>query len=467
MLNICLTAAKDVLGMATNDGKDQRLKSGLHPSLFNYNDGYSYPSLFEEADAMLQASLLIYTITDLRKLAKENNCKLKNSARLLSLPLKLADCIETIEENFGLIRNELNDEDHEMTISALQSIHQRYEKLSASSFSASSSLFFNPFVSPGDESNPQALDAPAILAYGDEKPDSELVYAVGIDHSHKRVTVVFRGSVTTADFVTDACISLKHQENPVKNSESGQVEKIGIHHGFFEYLFKAGDNGKNKYEEIVEHVSSIFKDISIKETYKLYVTGHSLGGALATLFSFHVAAEGFKSRAENYVIPSPVTCVSIASPRVGEASFSSTFALLEREGALRHLRIANETDPVTMMPQVSGKMTWAILSPISYAAFKWIDGNFEEKETYHHTGIELSLKKGQESSAEIFAMYSGCSKTQKANKTSFRTETLPDVTEHMVKAYCDNLMRMKHEMENKKMTLNECYASHKARDETD
>jgi len=465
MLNICLTAAKDVLGMATNDGKDQRWKSGGDPSSFNFNDGYSYPSLFVEADAMLQASLLIYTITDLRKLAKENNCKLKNSARLLSLPLKLADCIEMIEENLGLIRNELNDEDHEMTISALQSIHQRYEKLSASS--ASSSLFFNPFVSPGDDSNPQALDAPAILAYGDKKPDSELVYAVGIDHSHKRVTVVFRGSVTTADFVTDACISLKHQENPMKDSESGQIENIGIHHGFFEYLFKAGDSGKNKYEEIVEHVSSIFKDLNIKETYKLYVTGHSLGGALATLFSFHVAAEVFKSRTGNYLIPSPVTCVSIASPRVGEASFSSAFALLEREGALRHLRIANETDPVTMVPQVSGKMTWAMLSPISYAAFKWIDGNFEEKETYHHTGIELSLKKGQESSAEVFAMYSGSSKTQKANKVSFRAETLPDVAEHMVKAYYDNLMRIKHEMENKQMTLNSCYASHEAMDKTD
>jgi len=64
-------------------------------------------------------------------------------------------------------------------------------------------------------------------------------------------------------------------------------------------------------------------------------------------------------------------------------------------------------------------------------------------------------------------MYSGSSKTQKANKISFRTETLPDVAEHMVKAYCDNLMRIKHEMENKKMMLNECYASHEARDETD
>mmetsp|Transcript_5294 Transcript_5294/g.7634 ORF Transcript_5294/g.7634 Transcript_5294/m.7634 type:complete len:461 (-) Transcript_5294:67-1449(-) len=460
MFNICQIAVKEFFDNTTNKKEQERNTSGTLSS-FDFSDGYSYPRLFEEADAMLQVSLLIYTITDLRGLAKKKDCKLKNPERLLSLPLKLADCIEIIEGNLELIKGEFNDEDHEMTMSALQYIHQRYKRNSSPSSSTSNdNSFWNPFASPDGGSTSKAYEAPAIVAYGDTKPDSELVYAVGIDSSHKRVTVVFRGSVTTTDFVTDACIALKHQENPMKDAEASQMETIGIHYGFFDYLFKVGDNRKNKYDEILEQVTSIFKNPDIRQTHKLYVSGHSLGGALATLFSFHVSAEVFKNKA-NHPIPAPVSCVSIASPRVGEISFLSAFTLLERRGALRHLRIANETDPVTMMPQVSGKMIWAKLSPISYAAFKMIDRSFEEKETYHHTGIELKLRKTQESTAHVCVNYSGSSKAQ-AN-----AEKMPDVAEHMVKAYCDNLVKIKVELNNQKMTLNELYGSHAASDETD
>ena len=80
--------------------------------------------------------------------------------------------------------------------------------------------------------------------------------------------------------------------------------------------------------------------------FKVYVTGHSLGGALATLFSFQLAS----NRKKYPGIPSPITCISFASPKIGDESFCKAFQYLEERGEIRHLRVANENEPVTMVP---------------------------------------------------------------------------------------------------------------------
>jgi hypothetical protein len=336
------------------------------PFTFEKSEGgdYVFPDLYDEADSMLQVALLIYTVTDLRTLAKKKNTKLRTPERILTLPVDLGTCLEMIEENIDIIKEECGDDDHQMTMSALQSIQQRYEKhtlpsptSSQSSQNGAGHLWWNPF-SQDENIEIQKIGSPSLIAYGDENPLSDLVYAVGVDPLHKRVTVAFRGSVTPADFLTDACISINLQPNPVKGAEVGQNETVGLHHGFYDYLLKVrkDDDGKNKYEEILGHVNALFEESEERQKeYKLYVTGHSLGGALATLFSFHVAASALNGDDNNKAIPTPVTCVSVASPRVGEGSFQRAFRLLEERGLLRHLRIANDRDPVTVMPKSSGK----------------------------------------------------------------------------------------------------------------
>jgi hypothetical protein len=110
--------------------------------------------------------------------------------------------------------------------------------------------------------------------------------------------------------------------------------------------------------------------IEANPEYSLYTTGHSLGGALSTLFAFEVAADDR--------ILKPVTCISIASPKVGNLAFRRAFQVrfcngaealplspivlltvyylhficqnLERKKHIRCLRIANHKDLVTLMP---------------------------------------------------------------------------------------------------------------------
>ena len=97
-----------------------------------------------------------------------------------------------------------------------------------------------------------------------------------------------------------------------------------------------------KYKVILAEVGAIFKDYP---EYKLYVAGHSLGGALATIFSFEAAA-----KAE---IPKPVTCITSGAPKVGNLHFLVAFEHLEEKGHLRCLRVANYRDLVPLSPHMN------------------------------------------------------------------------------------------------------------------
>jgi hypothetical protein len=78
---------------------------------------------------------------------------------------------------------------------------------------------------------------------------------------------------------------------------------------------------------------------SIVDLCRLCVTGHSLGGALATLFGFYAATD-------DRIIKNgqPVELYTFASPLVGDQNFRQAFKALETKGKIVHARICNEGD---------------------------------------------------------------------------------------------------------------------------
>ena len=59
-----------------------------------------------------------------------------------------------------------------------------------------------------------------------------MVHAITVSDAKKRITVVFRGSVTANDFMTDAKIVHQNVENPIKKMFPNASETVDVHTGF-------------------------------------------------------------------------------------------------------------------------------------------------------------------------------------------------------------------------------------------
>lgn len=133
-----------------------------------------------------------------------------------------------------------------------------------------------------------------------------------------RISVVFRGSESKKDWYYDLLI-MKHKLN----------DDIKVHSGFYKQLTE-----NNVYNKIVSEVKKCL------ETYKdfsIYITGHSLGGALSTLFGYMLSNE----------IDNKITVVSFASPRVGNYKWKQAF---NAKTNLTHFRVTNNRDIITAFP---------------------------------------------------------------------------------------------------------------------
>lgn len=200
---------------------------------------------------------------------------------------------------------------------------------------------------------------------------SEVVYAIVVSEKNKTISVVFRGSVNSADWVSNLQVNSTKCYFPgftTPEAEKNPKEFYGlVHEGFYEYLCgetKAGWDGstKSKAEEIMGHLTHLVNE---NPGFNVYITGHSLGGALSTLMSMRAASK--------FELKTTVINVSFASPFVGDQQFRDKFYELEQEGKIKHLRFSNYEDVVPLVP-------YSTLTPIGPCAH-----------TYKHTGINVKL----------------------------------------------------------------------------
>jgi putative lipase involved disintegration of autophagic bodies len=83
--------------------------------------------------------------------------------------------------------------------------------------------------------------------------------------------------------------------------------------------------------------------------FELFITGHSLGGALCQLLSYELAS--YSEIGENDPFPLPIRAISFASPQIGnKEGFAQAYQALEKAGRVRHLRVTNEGDAVPEAP---------------------------------------------------------------------------------------------------------------------
>ena len=103
---------------------------------------------------------------------------------------------------------------------------------------------------------------------------------------------------------------------------------------------KKTGNHRCRLDKILEEIEDLLKQ---NEGYKLYITGHSLGGALGLLTALE-AGTRFGTPAL------PVTFVGIANPRGGTEAFRDAITILEKESKLRCICVHGHLDLVPMIP---------------------------------------------------------------------------------------------------------------------
>jgi triacylglycerol lipase len=130
------------------------------------------------------------------------------------------------------------------------------------------------------------------------------------------VVIAFRGTQSDPDWIADAEV---FQDAFPYASNCGIV-----HHGFLSI-----------YQSMREE---IFKTYARIAPYKrLYITGHSLGGALATLHALDVALNGRFQQ---------ITMYNFASPRVGNKEFIQKYSSVVRNS----IRFVNTHDIIPLLP---------------------------------------------------------------------------------------------------------------------
>lgn len=204
--------------------------------------------------------------------------------------------------------------------------------------------FLSRIFKEGSVSQLLAESHSRLVWMNDWYPLKDLTYAIAVDTRLKRVLVVFRGAITAQDWRTVMHYSMETIPNPVQEDFEGKKDKIRVFSGFYEYLFRQRkDTGTTKYSEIASlaHKYGLEK---IGDDYKLFVTGHSLGGALTNFFCF------FASTEERFTRNGPVQAIAFAGPYCGGHSFADSFRYQERKKKLQFIRVANDSDMVPRLP---------------------------------------------------------------------------------------------------------------------
>jgi len=387
---------------------------------------YDYGNLYTEVDEMLDVALLQYPIATLRSYAKEG----KLSDQFLKLPMTFAQMDLLIHKNIESIKEEFTEDD-QLALDAIEATMKRQ--------------------SVGDRAT--------ILEFNDEEANKELVYSVMVDPSRERIIVGFRGSVTPKDFLVDASAWFKRIPNRMRRFDKKQPRYVKMHAGFHKYLFRDTDITADEKERLLSvnpEALDLIEDEEISKFdeilqfhvlpklreypgYQLYVTGHSLGAALATLFAFRAAS------IENADIPKPVSCVSVASPYVGDKKYRKAFNLAEKMGLIRHLRLSNHKDAVTIVPFVSLR------------ALFWKDSP-SVGTLYKHVGVNLKLFKDPKKGYKISYPTGPATELVRAWSQSFLTNLAgirTYLTNHGNLEYNDRLEQSKAELE--QMTINGLY----------
>lgn len=151
-----------------------------------------------------------------------------------------------------------------------------------------------------------------VVWFSDRHPN-DVVYSICCNRRQKRVSVVFRGTVNSHNWLMNLKFFMTKHPNPIAEDYPGREETLGFHTGYSLYMTRQRkDDSLTKIEEIFTLIDSVGKELASDGEYNLSITGHSLGGGLATILSFYAATNPMFAKVKT------IRVFTYAAPRVGK-----------------------------------------------------------------------------------------------------------------------------------------------------
>lgn len=183
-----------------------------------------------------------------------------------------------------------------------------------------------------------------VVWFSDRHPN-DVVYSICCNRRQKRVSVVFRGTVNSHNWLMNLKFFMTKHPNPIAEDYPGREETLGFHTGYSLYMTRQRkDDSLTKIEEIFQKIDRVGRELAADGDYNLSITGHSLGGGLATILAFYAATNQMFSKVKT------IRVFTYAAPRVGCYGFAQAFQHLEREGKIRMARFSNTHDLIPLIP---------------------------------------------------------------------------------------------------------------------
>lgn len=176
-----------------------------------------------------------------------------------------------------------------------------------------------------------------VMAYQEKEGKVETNFALA--HSYLKdidkdiYLVTIRGSATKKDWSINLKTSQVLYEDdviPADNQKKAAKDMPKVHEGFIKYTDTIV---LNSVIDADKNFKGIFKEVLSKPNAHLVITGHSLGGAVATLLSERLVSLGMPK--------DKITAVTFGAPAVGNKAFAEQYG-----DKINLIRITNTADPV-------------------------------------------------------------------------------------------------------------------------
>ncbi|KAK2993356.1 hypothetical protein RJ640_007623 [Escallonia rubra] len=175
-----------------------------------------------------------------------------------------------------------------------------------------------------------------------DNPATDTQVAIWRDSARKRLVIAFRGTeqVRWKDLRTDLML-VPAGLNPERIGGDFKQE-VQVHTGFL----SAYDSVRTRIFSLIKQAIGYIDDgADSLSKWHIYVTGHSLGGALATLLALELSSSQFSKRGAV-----SVTMYNFGSPRVGNKNFAEVY----NEKVKDSWRVVNHRDIIPTVPRLMG-----------------------------------------------------------------------------------------------------------------